>query len=295
MNEADLTALVDRLVEARDAHLRGKAGPERTADCPSLPRLDRGARTNDWTDAERQHIAGCEYCKRTVAIARRMSSEDPVPPPGSEKAPVVEKQPVPPALPHPDRVPDAGREAGFGPGPIIPPSQPVQQFTARAQPDPRQSPVPSQVRMEKSGAGAGEPSGEALAEARPGGGSWALLGEGDQGTFSLSEQLALRYYGDVKINKLRLWLHAVRDEAGQLRPQLEALPGPNQAPLHLALTFPTGEVREFVFPVEPGALRRGWSSVGEALSAAAFGLTEGSTDVAQGQEGMVQVAFVAGE
>ena len=67
--------LPDELLSARGADLwRQAPGWSPTPACPSLPRLERGARTDDWSDQERRHLAGCAYCRKTLAIARRLES-----------------------------------------------------------------------------------------------------------------------------------------------------------------------------------------------------------------------------
>jgi hypothetical protein len=77
---------IDELLSARGADLfRQAPGWSPTPACPSLPRLERGARTDDWSDEERRHLAGCAYCRKTLAIARRLESP-PAPTPPEQSA-----------------------------------------------------------------------------------------------------------------------------------------------------------------------------------------------------------------
>jgi hypothetical protein len=67
----ELDGLLDRVIAAKGASLRRWRTV--TADAPgcfSVPRLERGERTGDWTDDERRHLGACVACQRTRTLLR---------------------------------------------------------------------------------------------------------------------------------------------------------------------------------------------------------------------------------
>src|SRR3989442_9975825 len=45
--------------------------PLRTPDCPPTPRFYKGVR-GGWSEAERRHVSGCEFCQRATALEWRI-------------------------------------------------------------------------------------------------------------------------------------------------------------------------------------------------------------------------------
>jgi hypothetical protein len=73
MTGEELLSLLDRVISAKGASLQQQESvcfP--TTACYSVPRLERGARTADWTEEEQRHLAGCAACQRTLAIIQRL-------------------------------------------------------------------------------------------------------------------------------------------------------------------------------------------------------------------------------
>jgi hypothetical protein len=254
MNEEALLNLIDQLVEAAGEDGEPVAVPWlRTPGCPSLPRLERGVRTNDWSEPERKHLAGCPYCQNTSRIARRL-------------APVS----------HPELYPDLVSKAGAElPGPGRPGGLALE--PARPQPWRLEARLRPETRARRPAAlrhlsGQGE-TAEAVPRAQPGGGFWSFTTTDGQPLFPLSAELAALLYNlpqqdGASGRHLRLWLRLTETETGELRPEVEVWPGPTKAPMVVVLTFPGGQVRELHVPVEPsGDERKVWSQPGELLPA----------------------------
>jgi hypothetical protein len=252
MNEVDLLNLIDQLVEATGEDHEPVAVPwVRTPGCPSLPRLERGVRTDDWTAPERKHLAGCLYCKNTLRIARRL-------------APVSTGSELYPGL-----APKAGRELFRPSGSSGQPEQPQPwRLEARLRPEARAR-RPAALRKL---AGQGE-TAEAVPRTQASGGCWSFITTDGQPLLPLPAELAEQFYllpeqGGASGRNLRLWLRLTETETGELRPEVEVWPGPTRVPMVVVLTFPGGQVRELLVPVEPsGDERKVWSQPGEVLPA----------------------------
>ena len=74
MNGEDVFAMLDRVASAKGASLRQqKSEGCSPSACVPVPRLERGARKDDWTEEEQQHVLGCAACQRTLAIIQRLA------------------------------------------------------------------------------------------------------------------------------------------------------------------------------------------------------------------------------
>ena len=73
MTEEEVMRIVDRAAAAKGASLRSESSVRPTPACPSLPRLERGVRTGDWTEPELQHVSACVACQHSLSVIRRLA------------------------------------------------------------------------------------------------------------------------------------------------------------------------------------------------------------------------------
>jgi hypothetical protein len=73
MTGEELFRWLDRVITARGMSLRHQEAVSPTMACFSVPRLDRGARTGDWTEQELRHLAGCLDCRRALEITAHLA------------------------------------------------------------------------------------------------------------------------------------------------------------------------------------------------------------------------------
>jgi hypothetical protein len=221
------------------------AGP----GCLGLPRLQAALERDDWSSQEQRHVHSCACCRRRLEQARRAADD-------LDLAALTADQP-----PAEDEVATAVLDLFAD----IPPLRqgkavPVRLVLVPGHPEPDLAGL-----EQRSGT-------ETRVLPRPSDArSWSLRTVHDDPILPLPEELALRFYGDVGVRRLSLWLHAlpVADRPGWFRPQLEVFAAPTHAPMNLVLTFADGQARTLVVAPRPSR-RRARSEPGEPLPAEAF-------------------------